>query len=263
VLGDPVARAPDERGDTRSRSPRTTAVAQLAAGALGVCAALRSGRVVCWRLLDPSTALFSPPRPVAGVEGVRAVAVGGAHACALVAGGAVWCWGANGDGQSGVEARAAARDLPPAAVADLPPAVDVSAGARHTCARAAGGEVWCWGANRSGQLGCGPFAGGPRPQRVIDISDVEAVSAGRGHSCAVLPGAAVACWGDNRTRAVGAIEPRVAPVPVAIPGVTATQVTASCEATCARGVDGAVVCWGGRYRAPGGAAGRPVAIPLR
>jgi len=247
----PLSLPPDDR------------VEALAAGGARTCAALRSGRITCWRLLDPSINAFSPPQPVAGVEGARAVAVGGGHACALLRDGHVRCWGANRDGQVGAEA-ANARDLPPTEVADLPRAEELSAGARHTCARTSEGEVWCWGSNANGQLGCGPFAGGPRPQRVVDINGVEAIAVGRSHSCAVLPGGAVACWGDNRTHAIGAIDPRTAPVPVAIPGVAgAARVATSCEATCAQRGDASVTCWGGRYREQGAPAGRPVPVALR
>lgn len=262
MLGDPGERAPGDRARP-PLAPPDDRVEALAAGGARTCAALRSGRITCWRLLDPSINAFSPPQPVAGVEGARAVAVGGGHACALLRDGHVRCWGANRDGQVGAEA-ANARDLPPTEVADLPLAEELSAGARHTCARTLEGEVWCWGSNANGQLGCGPFAGGPRPQRVVDINGVEAIAAGRSHSCAVLPGGAVACWGDNRTHAIGAIDPRTAPVPVAIPGVAgAARVATSCEATCAQRGDASVTCWGGRYREQGAPAGRPVPVALR
>jgi alpha-tubulin suppressor-like RCC1 family protein len=188
------------------------------------------------------------------------MAVGGAHACALLEEGRVRCWGESREGQAGVLSARVRADAP-VEVSELPSVRALSAGARHTCAQTEAGEVWCWGANTRGQLGFGPFAGGPHPQRV-ELGEVTSVASGRSHSCAVLLGGAVACWGDNRRRAIGAIDPHMAPVPVAIPGVSAVQVSASCEATCARRQDDTVVCWGGRYRVSGRPAGQPVFLPF-
>lgn len=64
---------------------------------VGRCARIQGGTVKCW---DPSK-----PQPVIsavdGVTGVTALAVGRMHGCAIVAEGAITCWGENAHGQLG------------------------------------------------------------------------------------------------------------------------------------------------------------------
>ncbi len=86
------------------------------------------------------------------LTGVTDVAVGGDHACALVGGGQVWCWGANNIGQLGdntTDARVGAvkvqSDDDPDDDAPLSGATALAAGNSHTCALVADGKVHCWG----------------------------------------------------------------------------------------------------------------------
>jgi alpha-tubulin suppressor-like RCC1 family protein len=101
---------------------------------------------------------------VPGVEGATAIALGEAHSCAIVAGGAVRCWGDNPFGQLGdgtKEDRAS-----PAAVVGLGRARAITAGAAHTCAIDEAGTVSCWGSNRSGELGDGTLDDHASPKEV-------------------------------------------------------------------------------------------------
>ena len=79
------------------------------------------------------------------------------------------CWGFNRLGQLGdaTESHGASCTLSetnvgdctdtPVTVAGTPDATQLEAGTQHTCVvRAAGTEVWCWGANDMLQLGNGP-----------------------------------------------------------------------------------------------------------
>jgi len=89
------------------------------------------------------------------------VAAGEAHRCAIDRAGALWCWGANGDGQLGV-GDTDARDQPER-VGEDSDWTQIAAGAHHTCGvRAEGTTTWCWGANARGELGQGA-AGDPSP----------------------------------------------------------------------------------------------------
>jgi alpha-tubulin suppressor-like RCC1 family protein len=91
---------------------------------------------------------------------VEALAAGASHTCALLASGAVFCFGLNSKGQVGPGANTSAEEVrAPAPVTGFTGKVaSLGAGssAQHTCAVLARGEgVMCWGSNSDGQLGDG------------------------------------------------------------------------------------------------------------
>jgi alpha-tubulin suppressor-like RCC1 family protein len=138
--------------------PGGLTVASLSAGGAHTCAVGTAGGVWCWGADDRGQlglgapgAVVASPASVAGIGGAASgVSAGGAHSCAEVADGSVWCWGANDSGQLG-DGTTVDRATP-ARVAGAAGAV--SAGALHTCASAAG-HTSCWGSDTSGQLGDG------------------------------------------------------------------------------------------------------------
>ena len=94
---------------------------------------------------DGGLAYWSPtPVVVSGLpQGVRALAVGDTHSCALADGG-VWCWGDSRFGELGT-GKFEVFNPTPTPVLGLPPGVEsVTAGTEYTCALVDGG-VWCWG----------------------------------------------------------------------------------------------------------------------
>ncbi len=99
---------------------------------------------------------------------VAGLSVGRAQVCAATLAGDVWCWGNNTAGQLGDGTRDSS-DVPTrAAIAPDRRFVEVITDAGHTCAHEAGGRsLWCWGANRSGQLGAGGTGVVAGPSRVI------------------------------------------------------------------------------------------------
>lgn len=169
-----------------------------------------------------------PPR-------ATAVALGGAHTCALDEDGAVWCWGGSGA-------------LEPEIIADLPIVTSLSAGDGHTCAVGADESVWCWGAGDRGQIGDGRLEASPTPSRVAGVDDAVQIAAGDHHTCVVHRDETVSCWGDNSTGQLGS-PPSDEPVPLprAVPDVQATRLGAGgidgVSRTCAI-TAGEVRCWG-------------------
>lgn len=144
--------------------------------------------------------------------GVVSFAVGDAHTCAVSFEGRVRCFGDNAFGQLGIGSTNTIGDdetpLDAGFDVELPQVTQVSAGARHTCAVTTGHEVYCWGANESGQLGLGhdkTWGNAPDepPERVRIDGLVAAVEAGASHTCARMFGGTVRCWGDSSLGQLG------------------------------------------------------------
>jgi len=178
---------------------------------------------------------------------VTAITAGVFHACALIAGGGVKCWGWDssgqlGDGTSG-EQRIDARD-----VTGLTSGVAaISAGGEHTCALTTGGGVKCWGDNTSGALGDGTTVSRATPVDVVGLgSGVAAISAGSGHTCALTTAGAVKCWGQNSAGELGDGTATTRLIPTDVPSLASgiAAISAGRERTCALTAGGAVKCWG-------------------
>lgn len=144
--------------------------------------------------------------------GVVSFAVGDAHTCAVSFEGRVRCFGENAFGQLGIGSTATVGDDETPLVAgfdvDLPRVTQLAAGARHTCAVTAEHEVYCWGANESGQLGLGHDRNwGDDPDETLTPVGlgglVAAVQTGDSHTCARMFGGTVRCWGDNSRGQLG------------------------------------------------------------
>jgi hypothetical protein len=192
---------------------------QIAANSFHVCALLAGGNVRCWgrneagqlglghTLTIGDDELPSSTSPVRLGGQATQVVVGSGHSCALLEGGAVRCWGSNGDGRLGLGTTANVGDNEtPDAVAPVNlggKATQLSSSAASTCARLEDGTLRCWGINPYGQLGYGntlsvgadrtPAAAGP----VGVGGPVRQVSVGDHQTCALLESGEVRCWGLN------------------------------------------------------------------
>jgi hypothetical protein len=176
-----------------------------------VCAVMSGGGIKCWgenfygQLGDGTNTPRAAPVDVVVLPGpATAVAPGNRHTCALLASGAVHCWGDNGLGQLGGNALTSG-------------IVAISGSGNHACALTAGGAVKCWGANFSGQLGDGTTTQRSSPVDVQSLgSGVTAIGAAGildapsmgipsdgGYSCALTSQGGVKCWGAYANGALG------------------------------------------------------------
>jgi hypothetical protein len=154
----------------------------------------------------------------------ESLAVGGEHACALDAGGQARCWGRDADGSTAP---------PPEHFTQL------SAGFAHTCGLRRDASVACWGWDGEGQAS-------PPPGSFI------AVFAGYHHSCALDAQGDAHCWGRD---------PGAPPAPGPFVALALGEGHA-----CGLGADGSVACWGNETQPQGqpatlDAAGVPRAPP--
>jgi alpha-tubulin suppressor-like RCC1 family protein len=267
-------------------NPQPEQAANIVAGGIHTCAVLGSGTVKCWgnngwgQLGDGTTADSPAPVVVTGVTalpGVTTVAGGEHHTCAVVAGGAVSCWGRNDSGQVG-------RPFSPhestaATIAGLSGATTVAAGDFHTCALvplfegSQAGTVKCWGKGTSGQLGDDHFTTSPVPVTVAGITNAVAIGAGGNTTCAALLGGTLWCWGDNTQGKLGIGSNALfvgtpQPVSTATGMFNVVDVSPGYRHTCAHTSTGGVWCWGDEsigqlgngVAVPGGFSNVPVAV---
>jgi alpha-tubulin suppressor-like RCC1 family protein len=233
----------------------TTGITAISAGLAHTCALSASGLVKCWGEnssgelgVGTSSPALEPVTVASLPAGVTQISVGAAHTCALLATGEVRCWGVNDQYQ--VSGGAPAKAPTPVAIDGLVSGIrNLAAGAGHTCAVTANGEVHCWGGNAHGELGLGTASVAPvaTPSKVLGLpGPMMMVAAGRFHTCAVSPQGAVWCWGQNEFGALGddTSLDRSSPVqPVGLPGPV-VALSAGAGGTCAVLESGDAYCWG-------------------
>ena len=224
----------------------------LTAGQTHACAEINRGaQTMCWGSntegqLGEGPQLFRPlPTNNSHItEPVTAIAAGSAHACAVVDGGRVRCWGHNSNWQLGD--RAAPRCTTPIEVRDLERAVAVANGGKHTCALLQDGHVACWGTNGRGQMGDARREVRTRVKIVPKLENAVAIEAGLHHTCAITSEKTLMCWGDNRFAQLGDGTRSLKTHPTRVSGVgkEIVDVAAGAKHTCALSANGSVWCWG-------------------
>lgn len=135
--------------------------------------------------------------------------------------------------------------------------VALAAGATHTCALFAEGDVRCWGGNSKGQLGLATAADfstqTPYQHGIAKLgAPAMAIAAGGQHTCALMLDNSIRCWGANdfgqlglgHTNPIGDDEsPDAASATVNL-GIKVKAISAGGNVTCAVVEDDSVRCWG-------------------
>lgn len=258
-----------------------TGVRHISGGDSHTCALMSDGGVLCWG--DGSDGQLGDGRSGMGhlrtravrvrhgsgyLRGVKAIAAGFDHTCALKRDGSVWCWGQGelgelGDGRSGYPYHRSTPVRVRRGSGYLTRVVGIAAVGAHTCARRTDGTAWCWGHDVHGQLGDGTLGAGVSHIRVRPVqvrrgsgmlTHVTAISAGQLHSCARRSDGSAWCWGwdshgqlgdgttgdptdHRRLRAVRVVR-------AAGPFTHVLKLDGGVQHTCALRTDHTVWCWG-------------------
>jgi alpha-tubulin suppressor-like RCC1 family protein len=178
---------------------------QVALGLFHALALLRDGTVMGWGIdsldggvlvgLEPLMMHVRPER-LAGVTRAKRIATGQKSACAVLADGAVSCWGSGAFWPKHPLVRA------PTPVPGVAGAVDVGVGSGFACALLGDHTVRCWGENDYGQLAIDTTTPVDHVVRA-HVADVAALHVRGSSACAVNRGGALLCWGANGLHQLG------------------------------------------------------------
>lgn len=243
-----------EFGDRQLPAPATLrdSVDRLSAGSGHACAVTRFGELYCWgrnaeRQLGHEDTRENQATPwlVDERRDWTAVSAGDGHSCGIAAGGALYCWGRNTQGQLGLGEGSEVQYGKPTLVDDIGVWSFITAGQRIACGIQTPGSIYCWGDNGEGQLGVGDTAARWTPTRVGAKSDFRALSLKAFHVCAIDAAARLWCWGRNAEGQLGTGDTQFRPSPTVIePAERFSEVAVGRFHTCVRRLDGAVLCTG-------------------
>jgi alpha-tubulin suppressor-like RCC1 family protein len=239
--------------------------AQISAGQEHVCAVGMVGNVMCWGSnqygqlgTGNKSSTSTPIGALMLTSGVKQVAAGFGHTCALTTSGEVYCWGVNTYGVLGTNGPMPTLDAcatknvcteslstSPLIVEGLPAITELAAEWDGMCGMTSAGAVWCWGAGYMATTS-NPYLLNT-PAQIAGLPAVAGIGGGwEGLSNCAWTSAGVAyCWGFNEDGALGngtTTSSLVTPVKVStITGVTAMS-TGQVNA-CAK-AGGHIYCWG-------------------
>lgn len=193
--------------------------ASIVANADGTCVITAKGNVQCWgynvngQLGDQSKLTTKLPVPVdIGVPLATKLALGSSHACALLSGGAIRCWGTNANGEIDPAVKTLGWLDTKVSGSVLQTPADIAVGDAHSCAIVTYNmikTIACWGSTKLGQQGPNAKPAQINLFQVVGTTDTLALASGSNHTCALVNGTnkgSVWCWGaDDSGQSAGAI----------------------------------------------------------
>jgi alpha-tubulin suppressor-like RCC1 family protein len=192
--------------NTQNRPERIGSAADWASVDMGkqhACGTRTDGTLWCWgsnyrgALGDGTTLDHHTPEQVGTGTDWSSITSGWFFSCATRTDGTLWCWGADDIGQLG-DGGGLDKTSPVEVAGGATDWSAVTAGVFHACGLHTDGSLWCWGANKQGQLGVGKqtFTSGV-PVPVDPHVDWSTVSTYYEHTCATRPDGTAWCWGRN------------------------------------------------------------------
>jgi alpha-tubulin suppressor-like RCC1 family protein len=218
----------------------------LTAGFYHACALDAGGQAWCWGYNGEGQ--LTSPVLVSGGHVFIALDAAAESTCGLTATGEAYCWGYNGEGTLG-DGTTVMRGAPVAVVGGHHFVALESGLGSHVCGIRDDGDLYCWGANWTGQVGDGTSTNRSTPVSVA-LGDDDAVGLALGYdsSCVRTSSGSVSCWGENGIGSLGdgTTTSRSLPVPV-IGGDAFVAVYHGYYTPCGVTPDNRLWCWGANW----------------
>ncbi len=246
----------------------------LSAGNIHTCGLTPAGVAYCWgrdasgqigdggTSQDAQSPVAVDTSGIAGTGVFVAISAGDDHTCGLTPEGAAYCWGADLYGQLGDGGAAQGSQIPVAVdtsgIAGEKALVTLIAGGYHSCGLTPEGWAYCWGLDRSGQLGDGGSATNSQVPVPVDTSGITGeklfvrLAGGSSHTCGLTAEGVPYCWGLDGYGQLGdggASQDSQIPVAVDRTNVTGGKafvaLSVGSRHTCGLTAEGGTYCWGG------------------
>jgi cysteine-rich repeat protein len=253
-------------------------VEQLALGSDFTCVLVAGDEVVCWgggqhgRLGQGNQTDLGSDQEPADIPPISLggtpvqIATGAEHACAVMLGGELRCWGRNDQGQVGLPGfnmvgdDELPSDVPPVNLGKGMVAEQVACGTDHTCVILGGGGVLCFGRDNAGQLGTpesmevmvGDDEDPGTEMLVLLDSEAVLIHARFNHTCVAYNNGEVQCWGEGgsgrlgygNVANVGDDEDVLILPALDLGGGDPTHLATGSAHTCVRLATTEIFCWG-------------------
>jgi alpha-tubulin suppressor-like RCC1 family protein len=239
-------------------TPKFDDAVSIAVGRGFGCVVHETGGVSCWGANDVGQLgagirdeKSEAPVVVAGITNAKRVTLGRKHACALLEGGAVSCWGDNTYGATGgpVVYTESARELVTPDVVARVRAIAIAAGSTGSLAVTTDHRLTTWGFAIQDEMPT------EIPRVASGITNADDVSADAEAACIVHTGGEVACVGNSYSLFPGYRGRAASPIAIPMHGHV-RRVRVAERHACALLVDGRIECWGSNSE---GALGRKTA----
>lgn len=255
-----------QRRLTPVRIKSSSSFDELSSGGTQSCA-LTGGLAQCWGqtfLAGWSSISYGHPYEISLIPSTvstsvrfSAIASGSTFNCGLSSSNFAYCWGSGDEGELG---NGQFRTCPfslyerycsyvgsasPIAVAGGRTYTSISAGQNHVCALTATGIAYCWGDNRTGQIGDGTQVGRGIPTPVNGGLTFNLIRGGGSHTCALTAAGAAYCWGSNAYGQLGISSTSASLVPVAVnTALKFSTLALGTNHSCGLTTSGEIYCWG-------------------
>lgn len=199
--------------------------------------------------------------------------------CVIASDDKVYCWGSNGNGESGLGFIGPDSSEPTQIKMDGPLAgktvKDLAAGSNGYCLIGSDDKVYCWGVSSGSMTNSNASSNYTEPTILVDTNNVlsgkvlNQISVGSSHVCAIANDNKIYCWGSNESGQLGrgtslaSLPSPAAQIDMSIFGTKVpNSISSGYLFSCATTTDDSLFCWGANGSNNLGVSGSPKLSPV-